>query len=117
MNLPYYFLRDLNKMTMNIQENTKTLPHGIYHHGLIKVLIKADLGKTHKTWGQFLIHSGFKKEVHPPALQSHDKVVVTTQEDSPSSSQPTFSKKDKREARLKTSDELVKSTPTSQQED
>jgi hypothetical protein len=84
MNLPYYFLRDLNKMAMKIQENPKTPPHGIYHHGLIKVLIKAELGKLHKTWDQFLIQSGFEKEVHPPASQSHDKVVVPTQEASPS---------------------------------
>jgi hypothetical protein len=45
MNLPYYFLRDLNKMAMKVQENPKTPPHGIYHQGLIKVLIKDELGK------------------------------------------------------------------------
>jgi hypothetical protein len=45
MNLPYYFLRDLNKMAMKVQENPKTPPHEIYHRGLIKVLVKAELGK------------------------------------------------------------------------
>jgi hypothetical protein len=55
--------------------------------------------------------------VHPPASQSRDKVVVPTQEASPSASQPTISKKGKREACLKTSDEPMKATPTSQQVD
>jgi hypothetical protein len=39
MNLPYYLLRDLSKMAMKVQSNTKTPPNGIYHEGLIKVLI------------------------------------------------------------------------------
>jgi len=43
--MPYYFLRELNKMAMKIQTNPKTPLHGIYHQGLIKVLIKAKLEK------------------------------------------------------------------------
>jgi hypothetical protein len=54
MNLPYFFLRDINNMAMKVQENPKT-PHGIYHQGLIKLLIKYDLGKLQSTWDHFLI--------------------------------------------------------------
>jgi len=45
MNLPYYFLRDLNNMAIKVQEKPKTPLHGIYHRGLIKVLVKDELGK------------------------------------------------------------------------
>ena len=62
MNLPYYFLRDLNKMAMRVQANPKTPPHRIFHQGLIKVLVKAELGKLHKTWDQLLIQSWYEKE-------------------------------------------------------
>jgi hypothetical protein len=117
MNLPYYFLRDLNKMAMKVQANPKTPPHGIYHQGLIKVIVKAELGKLQKTWDQYLIQSGFEKKVHPPAVKSHDKVAKPEQGTSSSASQPTTSKKRKRATCVKTPDEPVEAPPTSQQAD
>jgi hypothetical protein len=73
--------------------------------------------KLQRTWDQLLIQSGFEKEVHPPASQSHDKFYVPTQEYSPNASQPTISNKGKRVTRLKTLDEPVKSIPSIQKID
>jgi hypothetical protein len=62
-------------MDMKVQYKPKTSPHRIYHQGLIKVNVKADLGKLQKTWDQYLIQLGFEKKVHPPTTKSHDKVA------------------------------------------
>jgi hypothetical protein len=117
MSLTYYLLRDLNKMAMEIQSNPKTPPHGIYHWGLIKILIKVELGKLQSTWDQFLIHSGFEKELHPPTTLLNDKVVEPNQEDSPNTSQPVIPRKGKREACLNILDEPMEDTPNILQED
>jgi hypothetical protein len=55
MNLPYYILRVLNKMAMRVQGNPNAPSHIIFHQGLIKVLVKAELGKLQKTWNPFFI--------------------------------------------------------------
>jgi hypothetical protein len=117
MNLPYYFLRDLNKMAMRVQANPKTPPHRIFHQGLIKFLVKAELGKLQKTWDQFLIQSGFEKENHSPASQSHGNIVKPDQETPSNVDQSTTAKKGKRATCLKTPDEPVKATSSSQQTD
>jgi hypothetical protein len=116
MNLPYYFLRDLNKMAIKVQENAKTPPHRIYHQGLIKVLVKAELGKLQKTWDKFLIQSGFEKKVYPSTAKSHDKGANLEQETSSSTNRSTNAKKRKRTTCVKISDEPVEAPPTSQQE-
>jgi hypothetical protein len=95
MNLPYYFLRDLNKMAMRVQENPNTPPHGIFHQGLIKFLVKAELGKLQKTWNHFLIQSGFEREEYPPSSQTHATVVEPDQETPASTSQSTTVKRGK----------------------
>jgi hypothetical protein len=89
--------------------------HGIYHQGLIKVLIKEELEKRQRTWDQFLIQSGFKIEVHPPAQKLTDKFVEPMQGASSSTSPPVVSRKNKRKTSLKISDEQVEATPTSLQ--
>jgi len=115
MSLPYYFLRDLNKMAMKIQANPKTTPHSIYHQGLIKVLIKEDLEKIQRTWDRFLIHSRFEPEVHPPTQTFPDKFVEPMQGTSSSTSQPIVSRKNKRRTSLNISYEQVEATLTSLQ--
>jgi hypothetical protein len=114
MNLPYYFLRDLNKMDMKVQANPQTPPHIIYHQGLIKVIVKDELGKLQKTWDQYLIQLSFEKKVHPPVVKSHETVAKLEQGTSYSASQPTTSKKRKRASHVKTPDEPVEAPPTSQ---
>jgi hypothetical protein len=52
MDLPYYFLWDLKQMAMKFQTNPKTPSHKIYHQDLIKVIVKAELGKLQKLWDQ-----------------------------------------------------------------
>jgi hypothetical protein len=64
-----------------------------------------------------LIQSGFEKEVHPPVAQSHDNVVKSEQETPPGTNRSANAKKGKRIAFLKTPDEPVKATSTSQQTD
>jgi hypothetical protein len=117
MNLPYYFSGDLKKMDMTVQANPKIHPHRIYHHGLIKVIVKGKLGKLQNTWDQYLNQSSFEKKVHPPAVKSHEKVANLEQGNSSSASQPTTSKKRKRETCVKTPDEPLEYSPTRQQVD
>jgi hypothetical protein len=95
MNLPYYFLWDLNNMDMRVQENPKTPPHRIFHQGLIKFLIKAELGKLQKTWDQFLIQSRFEKENNSPSSQPHGNIVKNDQETPCKVVQSTTTKKGK----------------------
>jgi len=75
MNLTYYLLQNLNKMDMRVQVNPKTPPHGIFHQGLIKLLVKAELGKLQKTWDQFLIQSRYEKENISFNSQSHENFI------------------------------------------
>jgi hypothetical protein len=91
--LPFYFLRDLNKMDMRVQVNPKNPPHKSFHQGLITFLVKAELGKLQKIWDQFLIQSGYEKENHAFASQSHVNIVKPDQETPASVIQSTPAKK------------------------
>jgi len=102
-------------MAMRVQENPKTPPHGIFHQGMIKVHVKAKLGKLKRTWDQFLIHSGFEKENHSLASQSHGNIVNPDQETLSNVGQSTIAKKGKRATCFKTLDKLVKYTSANQE--
>ena len=82
-------------MVMRVQANPKTPPHRIFHQGLIKVLVKDELGKLQKTCDQFLIHSEFEKENHTLVSQSNGNIVKPDQETPSNVNQSATAKKGK----------------------
>ena len=45
LNIPYYFLNILTKMAKSIQRQTKNVERSLYHHGLIKLVVKHEISK------------------------------------------------------------------------
>jgi len=64
MNLPFFLLKILTKMSTRVQAHPKNTKHSVFHQGLIKLLIIEEFNKTKKTWQHFLFWVSFKKEVH-----------------------------------------------------
>jgi hypothetical protein len=62
MNLPYFLLKSLVKMSNKIQTHPNTAQYSIFHQGLIKVLVMQELNKTHLSWEQFLSSLGFEEQ-------------------------------------------------------
>jgi hypothetical protein len=60
LNLPYYLLHSLTKMSRAIQKKTKNMDRSLYHHGLIKMIIKHELMKQGMVWSEFLVANGFE---------------------------------------------------------
>ena len=62
MNLPFLFLKILQKMSSRVNEHQDHTKQSIFHHGLIKLIISTVLRKKEKTWDYFLFWSGFQTE-------------------------------------------------------
>ena len=62
MNLPFFFLKSLQKMSSRVREHRDHTKQYIFHHGLIKFIISTVLQKKGKTWDYFLFWSGFQSE-------------------------------------------------------
>jgi hypothetical protein len=62
LNMPYYFLKSLSKMSMSIQKQTRNEEKSLYHYGLIKMLIVHQLQEHDITWEQFLLRNRFIEE-------------------------------------------------------
>ena len=54
INFPFYFWKILGKMASQVRKNVENLTHSLYHHGLIKMVVLAELKKKNQTWQQFL---------------------------------------------------------------
>ena len=59
MNLPFFFLKSLQKMSSRVKEHKDHTQQSIFHHGLIKLIICTMLQREGKTWYYFLFCSGF----------------------------------------------------------
>jgi hypothetical protein len=54
LKFPFYFLKSLEKMASQVRKNV-TNPHNIiFHHGLIKLLVLAELQKQGHNWDAFI---------------------------------------------------------------
>ena len=62
MNLPFFFLKILQKMSSRIREHQDHTKQSIFHHGLIKLIISTILQKKGKTCDYFLFWLGFQCE-------------------------------------------------------
>jgi hypothetical protein len=63
INVPYYFLRSISKMSDRIQSKSKDVDTSIFHSGLIRMLLSEELGKKDISWEHFVISSHFKLDI------------------------------------------------------
>ncbi len=80
INLSYFFLRSLMKLSNKVKSNSKLPEHCIYHQGLIKILVTTALEQKGKNWSHFLIRSGFSKNVEdtqeiPATQEIHEEQI------------------------------------------
>jgi hypothetical protein len=63
MNIPYYLLRSIGKMSDRVQSKSKVVDTSIFHFGLIRMLVSEELGKKYISWEHFVISSHFKVDI------------------------------------------------------
>jgi len=66
INLPYFLLNSLKKMSIIIQNNLGDVEPHLYHHGLVKILIEKQLKEKKDTWEQFLVRNFFQDPHETP---------------------------------------------------
>ena len=71
INLPYFLLQSLKKMTFNIQRESRSIDNSLYHHELIKNLIEAHLQAKGDNWQDFLVRNHF---IEAPEKQPNYRV-------------------------------------------
>ena len=62
LNLPYYLLKSIEKMIARVRNHPEHRSHSVFRHGLIRILINYELGKTCRSWQHFIFWSGFGAE-------------------------------------------------------
>ena len=64
LNLPYYLVRSLTKMSSAIKRGPKNIGHSLFHHGLVRILVERELSKKNRSWDEFLESNGFLAFCH-----------------------------------------------------
>ena len=64
VNLPYYLVQSMTKMSSAIKKGPKNIGRSLFHHGLVRMLVERDLSKRNQTWDDFLEHNGFMAFYH-----------------------------------------------------
>jgi hypothetical protein len=54
LNFPFYFLKSLENMTSQVRKKLTNPHNSLFHHGLIKLLVLAELEKQGKNWDAFI---------------------------------------------------------------
>jgi len=62
LNLPYFLLKSLKKMSKAYQRTSS--PRSLFHHGLICIVLKYQLAKHHLSWNKFLSKIQLTDETH-----------------------------------------------------
>ena len=62
MNLPFFFLKSLQKMSNRIKGHRDHIHQSVFLHELIKLIIFTVLQKKSRSWDHFLFWSGFPNE-------------------------------------------------------
>jgi hypothetical protein len=65
MNIPYYLLRSIGKMSDMIQAKYKDVDSSLFHSRLIRMLVSEELGKKEISWENFVVTSHFKLDLAP----------------------------------------------------
>ena len=64
INLPYYLVQSMTKMSSAIKKGPKNISHSFFHHGLVRMLIERELSKQNRSWDEFLESNGFLAFCH-----------------------------------------------------
>jgi hypothetical protein len=62
MNLPFYLLKILTKMSKRIQNYPEAAHRSLYHQGFIKILVLFSLSELGMSWKDFLVSLGLQEE-------------------------------------------------------
>lgn len=62
MNLPYFLVHSLKKMSVNVQKKIQLIDNTMYHHGLIKIFIEFHLQNIGDNWENFLLRNRFEEK-------------------------------------------------------
>ena len=54
LNLTYYLVQSLTKMSSAIKKGPKNIGHSLFHHGLVRMLIEIELSRRNQSWDDFL---------------------------------------------------------------
>lgn len=78
LNLPYFMLSSLKKMSSTVQKHVGNIEPHLYHHGFIKILIEDQLKNTKNTWEIFLIRNHFQELIEaygssPPKIPKRSR--------------------------------------------
>jgi hypothetical protein len=63
MNIPFYLLRSIGKMSDRVQSKSKAVDTSIFHSGLIRMLVSEELRKRNISWEQFIVSSHMKLDI------------------------------------------------------
>jgi hypothetical protein len=63
INIPYYLLKSIGKMSDRIQAKSKDVDSILFHYGLIRMLVSEELGKKEISWEHFVVTSHFKLDL------------------------------------------------------
>ena len=64
INLPYYLVQSMTKMSSAIKKGPKNIGRSLFHHGLVRMLVERELSKRNQSWDYFLEHNGFMAFCH-----------------------------------------------------
>ena len=59
INLPYYLVQSMTKMSLAIKKGPKNIGRSLFHHGLVRMLVERELSKWNQSWDDFLEQNGF----------------------------------------------------------
>ena len=65
MNVPYYLLISIGKMSDRVQDKSKDVDSSLFHSGLIRMLVSEELGKKEISWENFVVTYHFKLDPSP----------------------------------------------------
>jgi hypothetical protein len=65
MNIPYYLLISIGKMSDKVQDKSKDVDSILFHSGLIRMLVSKELGKKNISFEHFVVTSHFKLDLAP----------------------------------------------------
>ena len=74
LNFPFHFWKSLGRMVSQIRKNVENLTHSMYHHGLIKMIILAELKKKNQVWEQFLYELS-NSHINSPWLMKQENLL------------------------------------------
>jgi hypothetical protein len=65
MNVPYYLLRSIGKISYRVQSKSKDVDSSLFHSGLIRMLVSEELGNKEISWENFVVTSHFNMDPAP----------------------------------------------------